>query len=53
MESKVSSVYMLLPLIVSVSLAFMLPVATPTNALVFANGYVKMKDMVLFSLIFA
>ena len=24
----------------------MLPVATPCNALIFANGYVKMKDMI-------
>jgi di/tricarboxylate transporter len=25
----------------------MLPVATPTNALIFANGSVRMKDMVM------
>jgi sodium-dependent dicarboxylate transporter 2/3/5 len=28
------------------SMAFMLPVATPPNALVYATGYVKLKDMV-------
>ena len=41
-----SPVYLLLPLILCVSLAFMLPVATPNNALIFANGYVQMKDMI-------
>jgi solute carrier family 13 (sodium-dependent dicarboxylate transporter), member 2/3/5 len=41
-----SPIYLLLPLILCVSLAFMLPVATPNNALIFANGYVQMKDMI-------
>ena len=45
---KISPIYLLLPLILSVSLAFMLPVATPNNALIFASGTVKMKDMVIF-----
>lgn len=44
---KIPAAYLLLPLILSVSLAFMLPVATPNNALIFANGSVKMKDMVI------
>jgi len=43
---EISPVYLLLPLILCVSLAFMLPVATPCNALIFANGYVQMKDMI-------
>jgi sodium-dependent dicarboxylate transporter 2/3/5 len=28
------------------SLAFMLPVATPPNALVYSSGYIKLKEMV-------
>jgi sodium-dependent dicarboxylate transporter 2/3/5 len=31
---------------VAASMAFMLPVATPPNALVFSTGYVKIRDMV-------
>lgn len=50
-ELNISPVYLLLPLILSVSLAFMLPVATPNNALIFANGYVKMKDMITTGLV--
>ncbi|CAF1119454.1 unnamed protein product, partial [Brachionus calyciflorus] len=45
-EMNISPIYLLLPLILSVSLAFMLPVATPNNALIFASGTVKMKDMI-------
>ncbi|MDR2091916.1 MAG: DASS family sodium-coupled anion symporter [Azoarcus sp.] len=38
----------LLPLVIGIgaSLAFMLPVATPPNAIVFGSGYIKQKDMV-------
>lgn len=45
-ELNLSPIYFLMPIILAVSLAFMLPIATPTNALVFVNGYVKMRDMV-------
>ena len=31
---------------IAASMAFMLPVATPPNALVFGTGYVRLKDMV-------
>lgn len=38
--------YLMLPVTVSASYAFMLPVATGPNALAFSSGYLKMSDMV-------
>ncbi|XP_041377450.1 solute carrier family 13 member 5-like [Gigantopelta aegis] len=43
---KVHPLYFMLPSAVSASFAFMFPVATPPNALVFAYGDVKVVDMV-------
>ncbi len=39
-------IYLLLPMILSVSLAFMLPIANPNNAIIFATGQIKVTDMV-------
>ena len=36
---------------VASSMAFMLPVATPPNAIVYGTGYIKIKDMVRFGVI--
>ncbi len=37
---------LLVPVAMASSCAFMLPMATPPNAIVFASGYIKIKDMV-------
>ena len=46
-KNLINHFYLLLPTILSINLSFMLPMATPTNAIIFASGYVKTKDMML------
>lgn len=43
---KLNPMYLMYPTAIATSFAFMLPVATPPNAVVFSYGYVKVIDMV-------
>ncbi|XP_045170886.2 Na(+)/citrate cotransporter-like [Mercenaria mercenaria] len=42
-----SPIYLMFPTAIATSFAFMLPVATPPNAVVFSYGYVRVIDMVM------
>ena len=44
--NKIDPLYFLLPLTVSVSLAYILPVSTAPNTLIFSSGHIQIKDMV-------
>jgi sodium-dependent dicarboxylate transporter 2/3/5 len=44
--------YLLIPVTMASSCAFMLPMATPPNAIVFASGYIKVHEMARVGIIF-
>jgi len=46
LHSAINPVYVIMPASIAASFAFMLPVATPSNAVVFSLGYIKITDMV-------
>jgi sodium-dependent dicarboxylate transporter 2/3/5 len=43
---NINPMLLMIPATISSSTAFMLPVATPPNAIVFGSGYIRIKDMV-------
>lgn len=47
-ELGTNPLYFMIPATVSASYAFMLPVATPPNAMAFSYGYLKVHNMVGF-----
>ena len=45
--NDINPVYFVLPLTVCVSYAFLFPVATAPNAIIFSCGYIKITDMIM------
>ncbi len=48
---KINPLTVMVPATISASCAFMLPVATPPNAIVYASGYIEMSQMAKFGII--
>ena len=42
---NINPILLALPVTLSASIGFMFPIATPPNAIVFASGYIRIKDM--------
>lgn len=42
----IPSLFLVIPATIASSCAFMMPISTPPNAIVFASGYIKIKEMV-------
>ncbi|MBC9797924.1 SLC13 family permease [Sinomicrobium weinanense] len=43
---EINPMYLAVPVALASSCAFMMPISTPPNAIVFSSGYIKMSDMV-------
>ncbi|CAF1089594.1 unnamed protein product, partial [Brachionus calyciflorus] len=49
-KNNIDPLYLLIHTIMSINFSFMLPIATPSNSIVFASGHVRTRDMVIFYL---
>jgi sodium-dependent dicarboxylate transporter 2/3/5 len=45
LDMKINPLFLMIPATLSASCAFMLPVATPPNAIIFGSGRVKIAEM--------
>jgi len=45
-QIEINPLFLMLPVTLSASMAFMMPVATPPNAIVFASGRLRIRDMI-------
>ena len=45
-SKNIDPLYLTIPVTIAASCAFMLPVSTPPNAVVFSSGFIKVKEMV-------
>jgi len=43
---QINPILLAMPVTLAASIGFMFPIATPPNAIVFASGYIRMKDMI-------
>ena len=43
---QINPIWLAMPVTFAASCAFMMPISTPPNAVLFASGYIKMKDMI-------
>lgn len=50
-QAGIPLIQLCLPLTLGASSAFMMPVGTPPNAIVFASGYLKMKEMIKYGFV--